>query len=110
MEFLRDNNPNAQTDPTNRGALAYALWELADKSAPVLMAQVGGDVLFDVTMGGDTNCDRSVDAGDIPGFVDALLVLTDNPLVLKAADLDGLDGADGKDIQLFVEQLLDPQG
>ncbi|MBK8268157.1 MAG: hypothetical protein IPK83_07545 [Planctomycetes bacterium] len=111
IEFLRDNNPNAQSDPTNRGALAYALWEQTGKSNPVLMAQVGGDGqpydIFGVSMTGDTNCDLVVDVNDIPRFVDALLGLTTQPFVLRAADLDGLDGPDGKDIQLFVNRLLE---
>lgn len=107
IEFLRDKNPHAATNPTNRGALAYALWEYAGKSRPVLMAEVGGGgELFDVTIPGDTDCDRAVTSLDIPAFIDALLGLPVKPHIYKAADMDGLDGPDGKDIQLFVEALL----
>ncbi|HWL94289.1 MAG TPA: hypothetical protein VNT79_12220 [Phycisphaerae bacterium] len=107
IEFLRDRNPFATTNPTNRGALAYALWNATGRSAPVLMAQVGGGgEPFDVSIPGGANCDPLLSFSDIEGFVAALLGLTDDPAVLEAADLDGLDGPDGKDIQLFVESLL----
>ncbi|MBX3394257.1 MAG: hypothetical protein KF841_02700 [Phycisphaerae bacterium] len=109
IEFLRDNNPQAQSNPTNRGELAYALWTAAGKSAPVLMARLGADAPFDLNDlpgGGDTNCDGLVNADDIPAFVDALLGLTKSRHVLRAADLDRIDGPDGADIQIFVNLLL----
>ncbi len=106
IEFLRDNNPFAESDPQNRGAFAYAMWEAAGRSMPVEMAVVGNDMPFMVIAKGDPNCDGSRSADDIGMFVDVLLGNSADPFVISAVDMDGVGGVNGDDIQPFVAQLL----
>ncbi|MFQ5428998.1 MAG: hypothetical protein ACE5E1_01705 [Phycisphaerae bacterium] len=108
IEFLRDNNPNAATDPQNRGALAYALWEAFGRSQPVVMAELGAAPHLDIALKGDLNGDRRLDLNDLPGFVDVLLDLASDPRLLCAADMDGSGLADGDDIRPFSDRLLSP--
>lgn len=106
VEFLRDNNPNNETDPRNKGVFAYAMWEAAGKSAPVEMAVIGADMPFLVVPKGDPNCDGRSSADDIEAFVSVLLGYTQNPFIINTVDFDETGDVDGRDIQLFVEALL----
>lgn len=103
VQFLRDNNPNAD-DPANRGELAYALWQAFGGAVPVTMAVVGGDGLFPV---GD-DCNPLLRPGGISTFVDILLGRETDPQLVQWADLNGRDGANGEDVQAYVNLLLGP--
>lgn len=105
IEFLRDNNPNSE-DPRNRGQFAYAMWEAAGRSEPVVMAVIGDDMPFMVIPKGDPNCDGGRTAADVEMFISALLGNLSDPFVLQAVDMNGVGGVNGEDIQLFVDQLL----
>ncbi|MCB9858192.1 MAG: hypothetical protein H6818_21105 [Phycisphaerales bacterium] len=106
IEFLRDNNPFSATDPQNRGAFAYAMWEAAGKSEPVEMAVVGDSIPFMVIPKGDPNCDGSRSSADIEMFISVLLGDSADPFTISAVDMDGVGGVNGDDIQPFVDQLL----
>lgn len=106
IEFLRDNNPNSETDPRNRGVFAYAMWEAAGKSEPVEMAVIGDDMPFMVIPKGDPNCDGRRSVSDIEIFINALLGNVGDPFVISALDMDGVNGVNGDDIQAFVNQML----
>lgn len=100
IEFLRDHNPNT---PPNRGTELYDLWVGAGKGAPVSMAASGA---VNITIPGDVDGDRAVTVDDIPPFVAVLLGLDGDALRRCAADVDGIAGADGRDVQTFVGLLL----
>lgn len=106
VEFLRDNNPTNGTDPQNRGEFAYAMWAAAGRSEPVEMAVIGDDMPFMVIPKGDPNCDGTRGAADINLFVDVLMGKTGDPFVVSSLDMDGVNGVNGDDIQLFVDQML----
>ncbi len=57
---------------------------------------------------GDMDGSGTVDMDDLPGFVAALLRLSDAPLPIMTADMDGDGCADGVDIRVFVETLIGP--
>jgi len=103
IEFLRDNNPNPSP---NAGTLVYDLWETYGMSSPVLMAEVGDATPFDVNVPGDVNGDRSVTIGDLPLFVDVLIDVETDPQRICRADMDGVDGPNGLDIDLFIQAVL----
>ncbi len=106
IEFLRDNNPNAGIDPTNRGELAYALWETFGKSLPVVMSEIGTDALFPLDPSGIINCPGRIGSLSIAEFIEVLLDVTADPGLRIAADMDGSGEVNGDDIQLFVDHLL----
>lgn len=63
--------------------------------------------IWDSCLKGDMNCDDAVTAADVPAFVQALLNGT-HPAAcnFKNADLDHNGIVDGRDIRLFMEDLL----
>ena len=67
-----------------------------------------GDGLFSVDLKGDLNGDRLVTVADLPDFVRVLAGLEFDPRMVCAADMDGLNGANGEDIGLFVADILSP--
>ncbi|MCK6455148.1 MAG: hypothetical protein L6Q92_01260 [Phycisphaerae bacterium] len=54
---------------------------------------------------GDVNGDTFVNTGDIPDFVNVLLFGTVDPCVLGAANVDGVGGVDGLDVQEMADLL-----
>jgi hypothetical protein len=105
MEFLRDNNPNAAL-PNDRGEIAYNYWAANGMSAPVAMATLGDPNRIIVDLKGDVTGDRQVTVADIPDFVAVFLGLDTDPRHLCAADMDGIDGPNGLDIQPFADRIL----
>jgi hypothetical protein len=57
-------------------------------------------------LAGDLNDDCNVDSSDVMPFVATLLDPGSNPMSIDAADVDGNNIADGRDIASFVEQLI----
>lgn len=105
IEFLRDNNP-FPGNPNNRGQVAYNLWVANGKGAPVVMAQLGSPTPFSVELKGDVDGNRQVSVADIPDFANVLIGVETDPRKVCAADMDDLNGADGADIQAFVDKIL----
>jgi hypothetical protein len=126
-EFLRDSNPN-QGNPQNRGQFLHDLWTAFGKSAPIMMAsfpppslpdcQVTPDPAYpcgdptsitgymNISLKGDLTGDRAVTTADIPDFVQVLLGSQTDPRKICAADMNSLNGPNGDDIKLFVDQIL----
>lgn len=57
---------------------------------------------------GDVNGDCSTNLLDIPPFVNVLIGTETNPGFMARANVDGQGDADGMDIQVFVDLLLNP--
>jgi hypothetical protein len=57
---------------------------------------------------GDFDGNDVVDYADLGVFVDVLLGLETNPVLILTADLNGDGASDGRDIQPFVAPLLEP--
>ena len=61
---------------------------------------------FQTFLRGDITADWRVDEFDIPGFVEVLVGNDTDAAHVRAADMDGANGPDGRDIAQFVQALI----
>lgn len=99
--------------------LAFGAYGTADGGALVSGLQVPASIngngtidageyaAFQTFLRGDITADWRVDQFDIPGFVEVLLGNDVNAAHVRAADMDGMNGPDARDIAPFVQAIID---